>query len=106
MIPIQNPILVAWTDSSLYGSEGNIIEMDLDLKYLNEHKVFSQGGSLIAFMDRNHLERVSDVPFSICDWRSSASKRVFHSTFNAETNVAGDTVKLAKYIRAYYCEIL
>ena len=31
---------------------------------------------------------------------------MFHATFAAETQAAGDTIGLAHYLRAYWCEIL
>ena len=44
--PIQNMVVAAYTDSALYGAEGEIIERDEDLEGYDKHKLFSQGGSL------------------------------------------------------------
>ena len=40
------------------------------------------------------------------DWKTRAGKRVFHATFAAEAQAAGDTIGLAHYLKAYWCEIL
>ena len=52
------------------------------------------------------LDDVNDIPFSIADWRTRASKRVLHSTFAAEASACVETLGLAKFYRAYYCDIL
>ena len=57
-------------------------------------------------LPRASLEDVGDVPISIMDWKTRAGRRVFHATFAAETQAAGDTIGLAHYLRAYWCEIL
>ena len=57
-------------------------------------------------MDKSQLDNVSDVPFSFADWRTRASRRVLHSTFAAEAQAAVETFGLAKYYRAYLCDIL
>ena len=54
--PIQNMIVAAYTDSSLYGSSGELIDNDEDLKGFDKHKLHSQGGSLVVLMYRSHLD--------------------------------------------------
>ena len=99
-------IVAAYTDSSLYGSEGEVIDCDEDLVKYDKHKVFSQAGSLVVIMNKETLDDVNDVPFSFADWRTKASKRALHSTFAAEATAASETIGLALYYRAYLCDIL
>jgi len=104
--PVENMVVAAYTDSSLYGSEGEIIDNDEELKGYDKHKLFSQGGSLIAMLNKDHLDDVGSVPFSFGDWRTRASRRVLHSTFAAEAQAAVETYGLAKYCRAYLADVL
>jgi len=104
--PIENPVVAAWTDSALYGAEGELLEDEDDLEGYDRHKIFSQRGALVGLISRDHLEDVGDVPLSVLDWRTRAAKRVFHATFAAESQAAVDTYGLAKYLRAYWCDIL
>jgi hypothetical protein len=78
-----------------------LIDGDSDLEKFGKHKLHSQSGSLIVLMNREHLDETLDVPFSMGDWRTKSSRRVFHSTFAAEAQAAGDTYGLATYYRAY-----
>ena len=57
-------------------------------------------------LSKDHLEDVGDVPLSLLDWKTRAAKRVLHSTFAAESQAAVDAYGLAKYIRAYWCDVL
>ena len=66
---MRNPILAVWTDSSLYGSEGGIIENDEDLKGYEKHKIFSQGGAFLALMPLDSLDDVNDVPLVLVTGR-------------------------------------
>jgi len=104
--PVQNMVVAAFTDSSLYGSQGELIPDDDSLAGYDKHKLHSQGGSLLVIMDKEHLDDFGDVPFSFADWRTSASRRVLHSTFAAEAQAGVETFGLAKYYRAYLCDIL
>ena len=104
--PIKNMVVAAFTDSSLYGSEGELIPDDEALKGFEKHKLHSQAGSLLVIMNKDTLDDVGDVPFSFADWRTRASRRVIHSTFAAEAQAAVETFGLAKYCRAYLCDIL
>ena len=54
---------------------------------------------------RHQLDQITDVDFSVIDWRSRASKRVVHSTFAAEANAAIDGVGMGQFIRAYWLDI-
>ena len=103
--PIQDMRIACWTDSSLYGSEGEPLGDD-DLQGFDKHKVYSQGGCVLGFMDRTQLEQTDEVKVSFIDWRSRASKRVFHSTFGAETGAALEAVGMAHYLRGFMCDIL
>ena len=40
------------------------------------------------------------------DWRTCASKRVFHATFATEGQAAKQTHGIAIFFRAYWCDIL
>jgi len=104
--PIQNMAVGAFTDSSLYGSQGELIPDDEALAGYDKHKLHSQGGSLLVVFDKTHLDDLGDVPFSFADWRTRASRRVLHSTFAAEAQAGVETFGLAKYYRAYMCDIL
>ena len=101
---IENPCLATWSDSSLYGSMGEPLG-DSDLEGYDRHKVYSQGGCIIGFMSLDDLDQMGDVNVSFTDWRSRASRRVFHSTFGAEGGAAFEAIGMARYIRAYYCDI-
>ncbi len=103
--PIENMVVAAFSDSALYGAEGEIIERDEDLEGYDKHKLFSEGG-LILLMNRNSLDDVGDVPFSVADWRTRASRRVLRSTFAAEAQAAAETYGLATYYRAYLADVL
>ena len=52
IIPIQNPVLGAWTDSALYGSEAELLDYDSDsdLKGYDKHKIFSQKGTFFGMI--------------------------------------------------------
>ena len=104
---IENPVVGAWTDSALYGAEGELLESSDEelLKGYDKHKIFSQRGAFIALLSKDHLENVADVPVSIIDWRTRAAKRVFHATFAAEANAAVDCYGIARYFRAYWCDV-
>ena len=104
--PVENMCVCAYTDSSLYGSQGELIPDDDDLAGYDKHKSHSQGGSLVVTMNQDHLDNVDDVPFSMGDWRTRASRRVYHSTFASEAQAAVETYGLAKYYRAYLCDII
>ena len=41
IVPIKNPVLGAWTDSALYGSEAELLDFDSeeDLKDYDKHKI-------------------------------------------------------------------
>ena len=68
--------------------------------------MYSQGGCLATFVDPLELDSLEEVPFSVIDWKTRASRRVLHSTFAAESICALETVGYATYTRAYVCEIL
>ena len=103
---IVDPVLGAWTDSSLYNAEGELVDVDSDLEGYDKHKLYSQGGAFLAMLPKNSLEDISGIPFSIADWRTRASRRVLHSTFAAEASACAETVGLSKFYRAYYCDVL
>ena len=87
-----------WTDSSLYGANGE--QADPDLVEFERHALYSQGGALVGMMAQDKLESLGDVPVSLLDWRSRASKRVLHSTFAAESCAALEAIGLGIYLRA------
>ena len=43
---------------------------------------------------------------SFLDWKSKALRRVLHNTFGAGTGAGLETLGLAKYLRAYICDVL
>ena len=53
--PIKEPVIACWSDSALYGAEGELLT-DRDLEGYGKHKVYSQRGTLVAFMSKAHLE--------------------------------------------------
>ena len=106
IVPISNPCIGAWTDSALYGAEGETFDRDSDLEGYDKHKVYSQRGAFIAMVSLDCLDDVGDVPISLVDWRTKASKRVHHSTFAAEAQSATEAHGLAMYFRAYWCDVL
>jgi len=104
--PIKNACVGAWTDSALYGAEGEVYDDDSDLEGFDKHKIYSQRGAFIALVSEDHLDDVDDIPISLVDWRTKASKRVHHSTFAAEAQAGTEAQGLAVYFRAYYCDVL
>ena len=100
-------MLGAWTDSALYGSEAELLDYDSDsdLKGYDKHSIFSQKGTFLALLPGDMLESTGDVPISMMDWKARSGKRVFHATFAAEAQAAGDTIGIAHYFRAYWCDI-
>ena len=52
------------------------------------------------------MDSTGDEPVSFLDWKSKASRRVLHSTFGAETGAALETLGMAKYFRAYMCDVI
>ena len=104
--PIDDPVLAVWTDSSLYGSEGEPLDQDIDVKMFDKHSLYSQGGALVGMISRKDLDSLPDVQVSFLDWRSRASKRVLHSTFAAESGSALESIGLGIYLRAYYLEVV
>ena len=96
----------AWTDSALYGAQGEVLDNDSDLEGYDKHKCFLQRGAFLAILSKDHLDHLGDVPLSLMDWRTRASKRVLHATFAAESDAAAETHGLAEYFRAYWCDVL
>ena len=98
-------VVVVWTDSALYNSEGELIENDEELAKYDKHKVHSQAGALVGMMNQADLEKTGDLPVSVLDWRSRATKRVVTSTFAAESAAAADGLGLALFLRALIAEV-
>ena len=98
-------VVVVWTDSALYNSEGELIENDEELAKYDKHKVHSQAGALVGMMNQADLEKTGDLPVSVLDWRSRAAKRVVTSTFAAESAAAADGLGLALFLRALIAEV-
>ena len=101
---IEKPCLAVWSDSSLYGSRGEVID-DPDLAGYERHQIHSQWGYVLALLPTDMLESVDDVPFSMLDWRSRSSKRVYHSTLATEANAMLEALGQANYLRAYWCSV-
>ena len=97
--------MAVWTDSALYGSLGEPLD-DEDLVGYEKHRVYSQAGCLVGFLPRGELDSMHAVKVSFLDWRSRASKRVFHATFGAEAGAALEAVGMGMYLRAYFCDIM
>ena len=60
--PIANPCIGAWTDSALYGAEGEFFDEDSDLEGYDKHTIYSQRGAFIALVSQDHLVDVDDIP--------------------------------------------
>ena len=45
-------MVATFTDSTLYGAEGKIIEDVSDLEGYDKHKVYSQSGALLGLVDK------------------------------------------------------
>ena len=58
---VSDPCLAVWSDSSLYGSRGDLI-YDFDLEGYDRHQIHSQWGYFMAFVSKVFLESVDDVP--------------------------------------------
>jgi len=97
--------IVAWHDSALYGSQGELIEDDEALKGFDKHSVYSQAGILLGIMEKSDIERDGDLPVNFFDWRTRASRRVVISTFAAEVSAGVEALGMAKFARAFYGEI-
>ena len=64
--PLEEPILGAFTDSGLYGAEGEPLS-DSDLDDYDKHKINSQQGTLLVMLEKDALEQLGDIPISISD---------------------------------------
>ena len=102
---LRKPVLGVWSDSSLYGSSGDPLE-DPDVTSFDRHQVHSQWGYVLGFLEADDLNKTTDIPVSIVDWKSRSSKRVFHSTLATESGAAVEALGQACYMRAYYCGLL
>ena len=78
--PIHNPVVGAWSDSALYGAEGELLDCDEDVKAYDKKKIFSQRGAFIGLLSADHLEDVGDVPISLMDWRTKASNCLLYTS--------------------------
>ena len=83
---------MVYTDSSLYGAEGEPVDDNVLKDMANHNKAYSQAGSLLVLMDKKDLSRTAPVTLSVLDWMSRSSTRVFHSTFPAETQAALESI--------------
>ena len=61
---------------------------------------------MIAFIPKAQIDHTGEVPLSLIDWKTRASKRVLHATFAAEAQAAKDAHGLGVYVRAFYLDIL
>ena len=104
ILPLQNIVVGAWSDSALYGSSGELLA-DSDLEGYNKHNLHSQAGCLVGLLDGNELESMESVNVSFIDWRTRATKRVVHATFAAEAYAALEALGMGLYLRAYLCEV-
>ena len=100
----NNMMVVVWTDSAL-NSEGEWLGEDPDLTCYDRHMIYSQAGALVGLMNADDLEKDGDLPLSILDWRSRATKRVVMSTFSAEAAAATEGLGMGLYMRALICEV-
>ena len=66
----------------------------------DRHSVYSQAGALIGLMNADDLDKDGDLPLSILDWRSRATKLVVTSTFSAEAVAATEGFGMGVYMRA------
>ena len=56
--PIENPVCAVWSDSALYGAEGELLDNDEDLEGYDKHKIFSQRGAFVGLISKDHLDHV------------------------------------------------
>ena len=104
----MKPLVGVWTDSSLFGADGEKVELETDVvpKELR-HKLHSQSGCFVAMLDEDQVMSGQEtIDFSVCDWRTHASRRVLHSTFAAEATTALEAVGSAVFLRTYFVEIM
>ena len=104
---IEDPVDAVWTDSSLFGAQGEQMPDDFAVPKEERQNFHSQGGYLVALIPRGQLQaQTASTDISILDWKTRASKRVLHSTFAAEATTALEAVGHARCIRVYLAEIL
>ena len=88
--PIASPADGVWTDSALYGADGELFEFgsgeDSDRELYRKHTVYSQCGAVVALIGEHDLDKIESVPTSVMGWRTRASKRVLHATFAADSD--------------------
>ena len=101
----NNMVVMVWTDSALYNSEGEWLGEDPDLSGHDRHSIYSQAGALVGLMNADDLDKDGDLPLSILDWRGRATKRVAMSTFSAEAPAATEGFGMGLHMRALICEV-
>jgi len=102
-----NMAVVCWHDSGLYNSlDESGLETDAELQQAEKHLVRSQHGAVVGIVAEGDLEATGEVPLSVMDWLSHASRRVVRSTFAAETGGALEGLGRAMYVRAMIADVL
>jgi hypothetical protein len=106
ILPMGNDFTVmVWGDSALYNAWAEPLETDAELRLERGKKVFSQQGALVGLVRKEDLDKVEEVPVSILDWRTSASKRVVHSTFCAESSALATALGRGRFVAALIAEM-
>mmetsp|Transcript_18011 Transcript_18011/g.41724 ORF Transcript_18011/g.41724 Transcript_18011/m.41724 type:complete len:328 (+) Transcript_18011:687-1670(+) len=102
-IPVEDMVVVTWTDASLYGNEG---EIEDDLHEFDPHKVRSQMGCLVGMCNKNEMTQTDVCRVSILDWSSRSLKRVVSSTFAGEASAATAGFGYGEYLRVLWACML
>ena len=105
-IPVEDLAVVGCADSSLYGNGTDLVEQDQDIARFDKHKLRSQAGAMVTFMDIHEMDSMGDVKYSVVDWRSRNSHRQHVSTFSAETSANLDAEGMVLFVRAIAADTL
>lgn len=105
----EDVAIVAYHDAGLYNSLGVEIEGnddDLVQSFQEKRLLYSQKGSLVGLVRKSDLERTSEVPINVLQWKTRTNRRIVESSFAAETHAAHMGYGNGHYLRVLYLEIM
>ena len=105
----EDVAIVSYHDAGLYNSLGVEIEEnddDLIQSFREKRLLYSQKGSLVGIVRKSDLERTSEVPINVLQWKTRTNRRIVESSFAAETHAAHMGYGNGHYLRVLYLEIM
>ena len=105
----EDVAIVSYHDAGLYNSLGVEIEEDdndLVQSFQEKRLLYSQKGNIVGIVRRSDLERTSEVPMNVLQWKTRTNRRIVESSFAAETHAAHMGYGNGHYLRVLYLEIM